>query len=79
MYNGEKVNPCSHFTAAASFNEIVVIVGEPQIKNLNSFENIQAIVRTIASQANIKLYSDRDKESREWLFFENDGESCTSC
>ena len=59
----EKVNPYSRFTPTTSFNEISAIGGEPQIKNPNSFKNVRAIVRTIASQANIKLYSDSDKES----------------
>ena len=63
MYSGEKVNPYSRFTPTTSFNEISAIGGESQIKNPNSFKNVRAIVRTIASQANIKLYSDSDKES----------------
>ena len=54
MYSGEKVNSYSYFTATVS-NKIAIIVREPQIKNLHSFENIQAIFRTTASQANIKL------------------------
>ena len=55
MYSGEKVNSYSYFTATVSSNKIAIIVREPQIKNLHSFENIQAIFRTTASQANIKL------------------------
>ena len=35
------------------------------MKNSNSFENIQTIVRTIASQANVKLHGDSSKESQE--------------
>ena len=69
----EKVNPYSHFKAKEKSNAINVMVGEPDMLNPNSFENLSVILRS--QRAKLAKYSPliSEAESRKWVFIENVG------
>ena len=68
------VNPYSLFINKPIPNDISVIVGEPEMLNPNSFENLATILRSLGRRANIEQYSNDEKaQKRKWLFIENDG------
>ena len=71
----EKVNPYSYFKAKEKSNAIKVMVGEPDILNPNSFENLSVILWSLGKRAKIAKYSPliSKAESRKWIFIENDG------
>ena len=72
--NGKKIDPYFHFKIVSTANNIKVIVGEPDIKNSNSFKNIFEIVQTLVQRAHIDRYVDDDSICRrKWIFLENDG------
>ena len=71
----EKVNLYSHFKAKEKSNAINVMVGEPDMLNPNSFENLSVILRSLGQRAKIAKYSPliSEAESRKWVFIENVG------
>ena len=70
----EKVNPYLHFKAKES-NAIKVMLGEPDMLNPNSFENLSVILHSLSERAKITKYSPltSEAESRKWIFIENNG------
>ena len=69
------VNPYSHFKSKPIPNNISMIVGEPEMLNPNSFENLATILRPLGWHANIEQYSNDDNaQKRKWLFIEIDGD-----
>ena len=71
----EKVNPYSHFKAKEKSNAIKVMVGEPDMLNPNSFENLSVILWSLGQHTKITKYSSliSETEGRKWVFIENDG------
>ena len=69
-----KVNPYAHFKRSTKSNNIKVMVGEPDMLNPNSFENLSVVLRSLGTRAKIAKYSPdaSDNESRKWVFVEND-------
>ena len=63
-----------HFKAKES-NAIKVMMGEPDMLNPNSFENLSVILHSLSECAKITTYSPliSEAESRKWIFIENDG------
>ena len=50
------------------------MVGEPDMLNSNSFDNLSTILKTLGKRASIEKYSPDDSiEKQKWLFLENDG------
>ena len=51
------------------------MVGEPDMLNSNSFENLSAILLSLGQLAKIAKYSRLiyEAESRKWIFIKNDG------
>lgn len=66
-----KIYPYSHFETTARSNNIGVIVGEPDILNPSSFENITTILQNTGRRSGIEKYTENGQ--RQWLFLENDG------
>ena len=52
-----KVNLHAHFKGSAKSNNIKVMVGEPDMLNPNSFENLSVILRSLGTRAKIAKYS----------------------
>ena len=68
------IDPYSHFKTKPQVNNIKVLVGEPDMLNPNSFENLSTILETLGKRASIEKYSPDDSiEKQKWLFLENDG------
>ena len=70
-YSSKNFDPYDHLSLNENCNNISVHVGEPDMLNPNSFENIAKILTNLGERAKISKYSDVGK--REWLFLENDG------
>ena len=51
------INPYSHFTTKPQVSSIRVVVGEPDMLNPNSFENLSTILQTLGKCAIIEKYS----------------------
>ena len=68
------IDPYSHFKTKPQVNNIKVLVGEPDMLNPNSFENLLTILQTLGKRASIEKCSPDDSiEKQKWLFLENDG------
>ena len=64
-------DPYSHFNFDVNKCNSTVQVGEPDMVNPNSFENIATIIENIGRRSGIAKYS--EESNRQWLFLENDG------
>ena len=51
------VKPYSHFKTKLQVSNIQVVVGEPDMLNSNSFENLSTILQTLGKCASIEKYS----------------------
>ena len=69
-----KLDPYNHFNVEKRANSFIVTVGEPDMLNPNSIENIGKILQAVGSRANIRKYVDGTNNApREWILMENDG------
>ena len=66
------VDPYSHLHGiVATFeNDIIVVTGEPELLNPNSYEAVAQILRSMGQKAGITRYGGT---VREWIFMECDG------
>ena len=75
-----EINPYDHFKVEPRANEVEVVVGEPDMLNPNSFENLSSILQTLGRRGNIDRYATNDDvEKRKWIFIENDGGILNPC
>ena len=70
----EKIDPYNHFEVNSKKHDIKVIVGEPNMLNPYSFENLASFLQSLGKRAKIDRYtcSGENEENRKWIFIEND-------
>lgn len=70
----KKIDPYSYFNINSKKNDVKVTVGEPNMLNPNSFENLASVLQCFSKCPKIDWYTcSGENDEKKWIFIENDG------